>query len=141
MINYFSVLYDGHEDVEKIELEYYKEDINWNFVELSSWIHGPVLIGTGPGLDQIKSSDSTRTDDNIQTSDQTTYIDMFLFVQDSWTRTTTHTLKSEKWSNSGLFFENQEPYFVKKSILIILHMNKGHGRLSQILTMDIVRLL
>ena len=47
MINYFSVLYDGQEDVEKIELEYYKEDIN--SVELSSWIHGPELVGSRPG--------------------------------------------------------------------------------------------
>ena len=31
MIKYFSVLYDGLEDIEKIEFEYYKEDINWNF--------------------------------------------------------------------------------------------------------------
>ena len=29
MIKLFSVLYDGHEDIEKIEFEYYKEDINW----------------------------------------------------------------------------------------------------------------
>ena len=28
MIKLFSVLYDGHEDIEKIEFEYYKEDIN-----------------------------------------------------------------------------------------------------------------
>ena len=31
MIKYFSVLYDGLEDIEKIEFEYYKEDINYNF--------------------------------------------------------------------------------------------------------------
>ena len=41
MIKYFSILYDGIEDIEKIEFEYYKENINWNFLHLGSWIHGP----------------------------------------------------------------------------------------------------
>ena len=65
MINYFSVLYDGQEDVEKIELEYYKEDINWNSVELSSWIHGPEPIGPRPGPTNFEKSWTGRVSSKI----------------------------------------------------------------------------
>ena len=53
MIKYFSVLYDGLEDIEKIEFEYYKEDINWNFAHFWSGIHGPAPNGPGLGLAKI----------------------------------------------------------------------------------------
>ena len=78
MIKYFSVLYDGLEDIEKIEFEYYKEDINWNFGP--KFRTGPILNDFGPiesesnflTTDRVKSVPPNRLDSspNQQISDQ-----------------------------------------------------------------------